>query len=283
MRKLYKPLRLDLMMKKVSVALIIALFLTVTFFFYKNFLYDKLTTKNILEENKIVTKVIDGDTIIVSGGQTIRLLGVDTDEKGYPCYYEAKTKLEKILLDKEVYLESDKEDKDQYNRLLRYVFIDGENINIKLVKEGLAVARLNGYEKYLEEIKEAENYAIKNKVGCKWNSSYNLLTQASCSRLTGEIVSACNAKSYIGEEKIVEGKIADSYKSKTDTVFLNFENIYPYQCFTAVIFSSDLVNFPENPHEYYAGKTIRVKGKIRLYKNKPEIILKNQEQIEICN
>ena len=91
-------------------------------------------------EEAFVSKVIDGDTI-VANGEHIRLLGIDADERGYNCYDEAKLELEEWILDKEVVLEKDKTDKDQYGRLLRYVILDGENINIKLVEEGLAVAR----------------------------------------------------------------------------------------------------------------------------------------------
>ena len=72
----------------------------------------------------IVTKVIDGDTVVVEGGYHVRLLGIDTDERGYPCYNEAKKRLEELVLNKEVYLESDKDDKDQYERYLRYLILD---------------------------------------------------------------------------------------------------------------------------------------------------------------
>jgi uncharacterized protein YqfA (UPF0365 family) len=33
-------------------------------------------------ENTVVTKVIDGDTVVVEGGWHVRLLGIDADEKG---------------------------------------------------------------------------------------------------------------------------------------------------------------------------------------------------------
>ncbi|MFN3527670.1 MAG: thermonuclease family protein [Candidatus Altarchaeaceae archaeon] len=134
---------------------------------------DKVEVSNM--EKAIVTKVIDGDTIIVEGGRHVRLLGIDADEKGYPCYDEAKKRLEELVLNKEVYLERDIEDKDQYGRYLRYVFIEDngtmENINLKMVKEGLVVARIYGKIKYKDEIIDAEKYAMKNRIGCKWNKS----------------------------------------------------------------------------------------------------------------
>ena len=117
-----------------------------------------------------MTKVIDGDTVVVEGGYHVRLLGMDADEKGYPCYEQAKTRLEDLVLAKQVRLEKDKTDLDQYGRCLRYIFLDNTNINVQLVKEGLAIARF--YEpdvKYRAEITAAESYAQQNKLGCKWS------------------------------------------------------------------------------------------------------------------
>ena len=128
-------------------------------------------TSNAVQEQRIVTKIIDGDTVIVSGGDTIRLLGIDTDEKGYPCYSIAKKRIENLTLGKPVILESGKENKDQYDRYLRYILVDSENINIQMVKEGLAVARILEEDKYSKAIREAETLAIQNKIGCKWNST----------------------------------------------------------------------------------------------------------------
>ena len=44
----------------------------------------------------------------------------------------------------------------------------GENINLNMVEEGLAIARFQEGEKYKEEIVNAERFARENKVGCKW-------------------------------------------------------------------------------------------------------------------
>lgn len=121
-------------------------------------------------ENTIVTKVIDGDTVVVEGGYHVRLLGMDADETGYPCYQPAKIRLENLVLGKKVVLEKDKTDLDIYGRCLRYIFINGTNVDAQLVKEGLAIARF--YEpdvKYRAEITLAEQQAISSKLGCKWS------------------------------------------------------------------------------------------------------------------
>lgn len=117
----------------------------------------------------IVTKVIDGDTVVVEGGYHVRLLGMDADEKDYPCYDPAKNRLEALVLGKQVLLEKDKTDVDQYGRCLRYIFLGNTDVDVQLVKEGLAIARF--YEpdvKYKTEISEAENQAQTSGTGCKW-------------------------------------------------------------------------------------------------------------------
>jgi len=118
----------------------------------------------------LVTKVIDGDTFIIEGGEHVRMLGMDTDEKGYPCYAGAKTALEEMVLNRRVLLESDVEDKDQYGRLLRWVWLNDTLVNFEMVKNGLAVARFDSDANYREEIRAAERAAIVNNVGCKWAS-----------------------------------------------------------------------------------------------------------------
>lgn len=148
-------------------ALVIAAEIFLTSQGYENLSITSQIAKEVQEE-KIVTKIIDGDTVVVEGGEKIRLLGIDCDERGYECYDEARLYIEEVLLGKKVVLEQDGEDKDMYGRSLRYIFLDGQNINTKMVAKGLCVARFEQKSKYQDEIKKAESNAISGKVGCKW-------------------------------------------------------------------------------------------------------------------
>lgn len=243
---------------------------------------------------KLVTKIIDGDTFLIEGGYSVRILGIDADERGYPCYEVAKNRLEELILNREVKLEKGTEDKDQWCRYLRYVFLDGKNISLDLVKEGLAITRFSPEDvKYREEIVQAEKEAKDSKVGCKWSASPKATTEKdervelqwqklTTEKLGLEVVGACLAGKYVGRELIVEGKVVDTHRDlKSNTVFLNFEKAYPNQCFTGVIFSSDQYKFIEYPEKYYANKILRIKGEIKEYKGRPEIILKDPSQIEV--
>jgi len=97
---------------------------------------------------------------------------MDADEKGYPCYDPAKIRLENLVLGKQIVLEKDKTDVDQYGRCLRYIFIGNVNVDTQLVQEGLAVARFYAPDvKYRAEITAAEQYAQQNKAGCKWSGT----------------------------------------------------------------------------------------------------------------
>lgn len=122
-----------------------------------------------LKESALVERVVDGDTFVIKGGQSVRILGIDADEKGSLCYDVAKLRLEDAIGDQAVELEVGPKNEDVYGRLLRYVFIGDENISATLVKEGLVIAEAP-YEggRYDQEISDVESYAKLNKIGCKW-------------------------------------------------------------------------------------------------------------------
>jgi len=242
---------------------------------------------------RMVTKVIDGDTVLIEGGYSVRLLGIDTDERGKSCYNTAKERLEELVLGQEVILESGNDDLDQWCRYLRYLFLDDVNIGLEMVKEGYGVARASTEgSKYQSEIALVEKNAIDNKIGCKWGgygaTESGLINRDKTyqwSELTPELtnlkkIESCSADEYYDQEVIVEGWVADAYRSQTNTIFLNFEEAYPNQCFVAVIFNSDQDHFVQNPEEYYSNQMIRIKGQVEEYNGKPEIILKSAEQIE---
>ena len=95
----------------------------------------------------LITKVIDGDTVEIEGGARVRLIGIDTPEtvdprKPVQCFgVQASDYAKSLLTGVAVKLEKDVEDKDKYNRLLRYIYLaDGTFVNLKLVAEGYASA-----------------------------------------------------------------------------------------------------------------------------------------------
>ena len=156
---------------KIITSIIIAsIIILIVFLFFFNFFYGKTREEASKREAAFVTKIIDGDTIVITGGQRIRLLGIDAAEKGEPFYKEAKSRLEELIEQKNITLEKEGENKDRYGRLLRYVFLDNKNINLLLVEEGLARCYFYGKSKYQNLCAEKEEQAIKEKIGL-WQSS----------------------------------------------------------------------------------------------------------------
>ena len=72
----------------------------------------------------VVTRVIDGDTAELGDKEMVRLLGIDTPEKGEPFYDSAKVFLRKMVLNRTVSLRYDKRKRDSYGRLLAYIYLD---------------------------------------------------------------------------------------------------------------------------------------------------------------
>jgi micrococcal nuclease len=90
-----------------------------------------------------VTRVIDGDTIEITGGIRVRYIGIDTPEAyPQPEHYglEATARNRELVEGKLVELEKDVTNTDRYGRLLRYVYVDGFFVNAELVREGYARA-----------------------------------------------------------------------------------------------------------------------------------------------
>ena len=97
---------------------------------------------------RAVERIIDGDTIILDGGEKVRLIGIDTAEMDDPRpavlgYARAgKAYLDGILHGRKVRLEHDWQKKDKYGRTLAYVYLpDGTFVNKKIVEAAPEPAR----------------------------------------------------------------------------------------------------------------------------------------------
>lgn len=99
-------------------------------------------------ETFLVSFVVDGDTIDLDTGETVRLVGIDTPEKGECGHQRAADALARLILDKQVRLVESDEDRDQYDRLLRYVDVGKVDAGLQLIKKGLAIARYDSRDGY---------------------------------------------------------------------------------------------------------------------------------------
>ena len=120
-------------------------------------------------EKALVIRVIDGDTVELADGRHVRYLGIDAPESG-EYYAENATERNKELVEgKTVELIRGKRDKDEYGRLLRYVYVDGVFVNAELIAGGYAKVYMFDPDDWRSEaLVEWEDYAILRDLGL-WN------------------------------------------------------------------------------------------------------------------
>jgi endonuclease YncB( thermonuclease family) len=94
-----------------------------------------------------VLSITDGDTIRVDrgfGSEPVRYIGINTPEVGDPGGSDATAENTRLVEGMQVVLERDVSETDQFDRLLRYVWIDTGSgwtfVNVELVRRGFAQA-----------------------------------------------------------------------------------------------------------------------------------------------
>ena len=124
---------------------------------------------------------VDGDTVrvrianppaILNERETIRMLGVDAPETRHPSRpverfgKEASEFTRSALLGKQVYLAFDWDLRDQYGRLLAYIYTSHEQcFNARLIREGYARAYTWFSFQFMDEFRRLEQEAKRAKRG----------------------------------------------------------------------------------------------------------------------
>lgn len=118
-----------------------------------------------------VVDVVDGDTIEVrlesDSLESLRLIGTNSPERG-ECYADRATEgLSSLVLGRSVRLEPDTSDRDQFGRLLRYVWTnDGRFVNEITVEEGWAIAREYPPDTaHSDQLEDAQQRAMEAGIG----------------------------------------------------------------------------------------------------------------------
>ena len=187
--------------------------------------------KNLIggSQEAFAERVIDGDTIDI-GNESVRLLGINTPEKGDFFYNEAKIFLESMVLEKNVTLEFVGPRYDKYDRLLAYVFSDSKNVNVEMVENGFANYYFyEGKDMYSGDLVIAWNQCMQNKINLCEPSENSC---ASCIYLNSNSITnfcseSCNVSGWQvrgeGREKFVF--VEQSIAPGEEAMFvLNLEN-----------------------------------------------------------
>lgn len=114
----------------------------------------------------VVERVVDGDTVWVSGLGPVRLIGVDTPEVVDPRRpvqrygKEASAFTRRLLLRQPVRVEFDHQRTDKYRRTLAYLYLlNGTLANLEIVRQGYGHAYLDFPFRYMDAFRAAEREA----------------------------------------------------------------------------------------------------------------------------
>jgi micrococcal nuclease len=172
-----------------------------------------------------VSSVIDGDTLKLSDGITIRLIGINTPEKGQPYFELAKSKLEALTAAGDLDIQFDLEKLDRYGRTLAYLYSAEKFINLELVKSGVAVVEtIPPNVIHAEEFSRAQQESRNNCRGI-WEGLCSDDTSV-CVQISGinrgesspslnsewiEFINTCSASQDMGGYLIKDSSASNSY------------------------------------------------------------------------
>ncbi len=96
----------------------------------------------------VVRSVTDGDTLLLRNGDSVRLVGIDAPENGVCGAERATQLLTRLVGGKRVTLTAPVDDRDRYDRILRYVDIGDTDAGLRMIGSGLAIARYDSRDGY---------------------------------------------------------------------------------------------------------------------------------------
>ena len=181
-----------------------------------------------------IKAIFDGDTIQLSNGRKIRLVGINTPEVAHrnsPAQEggeAAKKWLTQVLVGKKVRLEYAEEKQDKYKRYLAHIFTEeGLHINLELVRLGFAsVNTFPPNVAYVDDLLAASNLAEKKNLGLWQYASYaikpveklNVGNKYGWQRIVGEVIRIQHTK------KSVYLIMSKTFKLRVKKQFLHFFN-----------------------------------------------------------
>lgn len=170
----------------------------------------------------LVKRVLGNNTIQLSNGERVRLIGVDTPEtkhlKKLVEYFgmEATAFTRKMIEGKIITLKYDWQSRDKYGHTLAYVYLkDGTFLNAEIIKQGYGYVSTRLPFKYSEQFKQYEREARENKRGL-WADS---TTEKNKKLILEKYVGAKNSHIYhrptcIAAQRIPPGNMRVFYSVK---------------------------------------------------------------------
>jgi endonuclease YncB( thermonuclease family) len=129
------------------------------------------TTSATGSEAAVIAAVGDGDSLRTTSGKKVRLLQIDAPELHGDCFGKTALSALRQLTPKGTRVtlvrDPDLDQIDRYGRLLRYVMVNGTNVNVALVRGGAASPYFFRNEKgrYADELLAAVKKARAERLG----------------------------------------------------------------------------------------------------------------------
>jgi micrococcal nuclease len=121
------------------------------------------------DDRFVVTRVLDGDTMELQGGDRLRLLAIDTPEKGEPLHDEATEFLARKALGQVADIKYANQRRDKYGRQLGYLYVDTLFVNKAIIDSGYGCLYLfDDNDLKSDQVKmllDAQCSAIERRVG----------------------------------------------------------------------------------------------------------------------
>jgi endonuclease YncB( thermonuclease family) len=233
-----------------------------------------------VDEVAVVAQVIDGDTVRLQGGRSVRLIGINTTEIGRdgrpsePLAEQAREALQSLLGHRAtVSLRYGQERHDRYGRLLAHLYLsDGRNVEAHMLKAGLAAQitvppnswRAACY-RAAEQIARAANKGV-------WREYYRPLPVEA-------------VRSDDRGFRMITGRVVRVGQSKRSW-WLNFaprpQRGEAAKMMSVRISIDDLPNFDADELRALPGKNIIVRGWLHPYKNQPIMRLRHPANLEVA-
>ncbi len=229
-----------------------------------------------------VTAVMDGDTLTLDSGITVRLVGAAAPALGNsgkgvaaaPLAEAAKAALEKLALGQSVRLALGEAETNRFGHMLAQLYVGSAPevwAQQTMIAAGLARAySLPQNRNCVAELLTAEALARTNKLGI-WADPYYSVRDAADPDMIA---------THAGRYELVEGKVLGTGKAR-DRVYLDFGKVWK-QDFTVMIDKKAQGLFAAigiDPMRL-GGRTIRVRGWVEM-RNGPLIVVTQPEQIEV--
>jgi len=155
-----------------------------------------------------VLRVIDGDTFETKEKQHIRVASTEAPELDQCGGEEAKEALERLIINKPVYLKVTF--RDPYQRLVSLVYADGKFINKEMLSSGYSYYA-RGTEGFSDDLREAGDVAREKKIG---------LFSDSCTQSVNKKKPRCNIKGNDRNGKIYYTTECGFYDNVTVQLYL---------------------------------------------------------------